>query len=813
MSLTHALRSLRRTPVFAAAAALTLALGMGAAAAAFTIAYGVLLKPLSFGRPDRLVSVGLHSDELRRIQQPPGVYHTYRQLARRIADIGFYRTGNANLVASDGVADPLRVTATWVTASTIPLLEVAPILGRSFSIEEDRVDAPDVAVISESVWRTFFQGSPDVIGRTLIVNSVPRTVVGVMPREFVFPAADTKLWLPARLDRDITAMQDFAYSSVARLAPGATPEDAERELALVLPRLVESYPWLGSGSATAEWLENTRPAPVVVPLRDELTSGIARTLWMLAGAAGLVLFVALVNVATLMMIRADARQLELAVREALGASRLRIATHFIGESIVLAALAGGVALLAAWWAVRALVAFGPDDVPRLAELHVGTSSVAFVVALAVVSTIICTVLPTLRLRRGALSISLRDGGRGETAGRVRQRLRGTMAASQIAVALVAVAGSALLLRTFQRLGQERPGFDAAGVLTIWTQLPFARYGDSASVAFYTRLAESAARLPGVEAAGVTTKLPLGGGETRHLSFNRDDGQPFSLPIVVADSGYFAALKIGVPAGTGFRAVGSQRGGEIIISRRALAAVYGDTSVTAGIGRRLTLAPAGPTYTIVGVAGDVRDHDLGTPPSPVVYMPHAVAIDRETEPPARRTMALVVRTRGPTSGVMAPIRKIVHDLDPGVPIFNVETMRDIVRASTARLSLTLTLMAAAAAITLALGMIGLYGVMMYMVALRTREFGIRIAIGADPKRLARSVALGGMKLLAGGLAAGFLLYALASRFLGGFLHGVTPADPVALVGATGLLVATALLASWLPARRASRVDPTVALRAD
>ena len=813
MPLAHPLRSLRRTPGFAAAAALTLALGIGSVAAAFAIVYGVLLDPLPFGNPDRLISVGLRSIDLGRIQQPPAIYHTYTRFARRIADIGFYRTGNANLAASDGVADALRVTATWVTASTIPLLQVAPILGRSFTHDEDRVGGAEVAVISESVWRAFFQGSPDILGKTLIVNSVPRQIIGVMPRQFMFPTADTKLWLPARLDRDASAMADFAYSSVARLASNATPEEVQRELASVLPRLAESFPRLGTGAATTAWFQEARPAPVVVPLRDEVTSGIARTLWMLAAAAGLVLFVALANVTNLMMIRADARQLELAVREALGASRLRVTTHFLGESIVLAALAGAAALIVAWGAVRALVAFGPADLPRLAELHVGAATGAFVVVVSAVAAIICTVVPTIRIRRATLSISLRDGGRGDTVGQARQRLRATMAASQIAVAFVALAGSALLLRTFQRLGQEQPGFDATNVLTIWTQLPFARYGDSASVAFYSRLADSAAALPGVVAAGVTTRLPLADGETRQLSFRREDGRTLSLPIVAVDNGYFASMRIPVLAGAGFQQRDVRRGGEIVMSRRAIEAVFGDTAAPAAVGRRVSLAPSGPTYTVVGVVGDVRDYDLATPPSPTVYMPQAVPSDRTTEPPARRTMALVVRTHGPTTGMVAPIRRIVHDLDPTVPIFNVASMRDIVRASTARLSLTLALLSAAAAITLALGVIGLYGVMMYMVALRTREFGIRIAIGADPGQLARSVALGGMMLLASGVAGGFVLYALATPFLRAFLYGVTAADPITLASATALLVATAFLASWLPARRASRVDPAVALRAD
>jgi predicted permease len=813
--LTHSLRSLRRTPVFAMAAALTLALGIGSVAAAFAIAYGVLLEPLPYGQPDRLVSLGLElrASGLQHIQQPPAVYLTYKRFARRIADVGFYRTGNANLSDRDGIAEPLRVTATWITASTIPLLQVPPILGRSFTDEEDHDGGPDVAVISESVWRTYFQASRDVIGKTLIVNSVPRRIVGVMPHQFMFPEADTKLWLPARLDRDPTAMGDFAYRSVARLAPGATPADAQRELASLLPRLAELFPRLESGSITTSWLEENKPAPVVVPLRDEITSGIARTLWMLAAAAGLVLLVALANVANLMLIRADARQLELAVREALGASRLRIATHFLGESLVLATAAGAAALLASWGAVRALVAFGPTDVPRLAELHLGDATVGFVIVVSMAAAIICSVIPTVRIRSAALSINLRDGGRGETAGRVRQRLRSAIAALQIAVALVALAGSALLLRTFERLHQERPGFDATNVVTLWTQLPFARYGESESVAFYARLTESVGKLPGVIAAGVTSRLPLGDSETRLLSFRRDDGQILSVPVVACDPGYFTSMSIPILAGPGFRPLGLQRDGEVVLSRQAIETFYGGATAHAAIGRSLSLAPSGPKYTVVGVIGDVRDQDLGTPPSPTVYMPQAVSIDETTGPAARRTMALVVRTAGPPAGIVPPIRQIMRDLDPTVPIFNIESMSDVVRASTARLSLILAIMSAAAVITLVLGAIGLYGVMAYMVALRTRELGIRIALGADPRQLALSTALGALALVASGVAAGFVLYAVATPFLRGFLYGVTAADPLTLSGATAVLVVTACFASWLPARRAARVDPTVALRAE
>ncbi|MDF2775337.1 MAG: permease, partial [Geminicoccaceae bacterium] len=534
----HALRSLKRTPVFTAAVVLTLALGAGSVGAMFTVVYGVLLAPLPYGRPARLVSVALQTPELRRMQQSPAFYYTYTRFARRLADLGFYRTGNANIWTKDDGDAPERVTATWVTASTIRLLEVKPLLGRTFTNEETRVNAPNVAVLSESVWRTRFDGARDVIGRTLIVNSVPREIIGVMPDGFSFPTPDTRLWLPVRLDPSATVVGDFAYTGVARLADGATPEDAQRELSRILPRIAESFPRLESGAATQTWLDETKPAAVVTPLREEVTSGIARTLLILAAGAGLVLLVAWANVANLLLIRADGRQLEIAVREALGASRLRIMTHFLGESAVVGAIAGVLALLAAWGAVHALVVFQPADVPRLAELHIGPATVAFVVLVTLVGAVICTGVPAVRLRRASLAINLRDGARGDTAGKTRQRLRASIAALQIAVALVVSAGSVLLLRTFQRLYDERPGFDAEQVVTIWTQLPFARYGDSASVAFYGRLGERVGAIPSVRAAGLTTLVPLGAGERREQSFFvAGAGREVSLPVTVVDGGY------------------------------------------------------------------------------------------------------------------------------------------------------------------------------------------------------------------------------------------------------------------------------------
>ena len=815
MALKPALRSLTGTSVFTLGATLTLVLGIGAVAAMFAIVYGVLLAPLPYGHPGRLVSVGIdaRSPELRHVLQPPGIYFTFRRYARSFDAIGFYRSGNANIWTSDA-DQPDRVTATWVTTSTIPLLHVAPILGRSFTADEDEPNGPWPVVISESVWHNRFHAAKDVIGKKLFVNSVPREIVGVMPDAFRFPGPDTRLWLPAKISRDVTLMGDFSYSAVARLAPGATPELAQRELAAVLPHIVDLFPRLESGTSTKEWLDQTNLSPVVTPLRDELTHGIAGSLWMLSAVAALVLLVACANVTNLMLIRADSRQLELAVREALGASRWRIHGHFLGESLIVSGGAGAAALAAAWAAVRALVVFGPTDVPRLAELHVGLTTLAFVVAVVILIAVICSAVPAFRIRRGGLSINLRDGGRSDTAGKTRHRVRTTIAALQIAVAFVVVAASALLLRTFQRLRNERAGFDVSNVMTLWTQLPFARYGiDSSAVVFYGRLTAAVRQVPTVRGAGLTTQLPLGDGETRQQTFQlQEDGRALSLPVDVIDDGYLETMRIPLLAGRAFQPLGVQRDGETIISQRAAATLFNDPTGQAALGRRLALAPSGLSYTVIGVAGDVRDHDLATPPSATLYVPQAVPID-STEPRARRTFALVVKTSGSPAPVVAAVRKIVHDLDPTVPVFNVLPMSDVVRASTARLSLVLTLVIAAAVISLALGTIGLYGVVAYIVALRTREFGVRIALGADPRLLARSVAMRGLVLIAFGVGGGMALFAVAAPLLRGFVYGVPTTDPLTLGSAALALVATASMANWLPARRAARVDPAEALRAE
>lgn len=813
MIFVHAFRSLKRSPVYSIAVILTLALGLASVGSMFAVIHGVLLAPLPYGEPDRLVSFHLEVADGGRISQSPALYATYRRYSTQLEDVALYRTGSANVWTRNEDVGAEHLTATWLTASTMRLLQAPPLLGRSFSDDEERRGGPDAVILSESEWRTRFAAAPDVIGQTLIVNDVPREIVGVMPAQFAFPGASTRMWLPVKYSDSATA-GDFLYAGLARLAPGASAASAQHELATVLPKMAELFPQLQSGGSTAAWLDEVQPAPRVGSLRDTITERIAPMLWMLAAVAGLVLLVAWANVANLVLIRTDAARQEVAVREALGASPLRACAHVIAESALLGSAAAALALLASFGALGVLQAFGPADLPRLQELTIGPWTAGIIVLVALLGTTGGTALLTRLNRSTRFAGGLRDGARGQTTGRPRQRLRSTVTALQIAAALVVLAGSALLLRTAHQLHGVHPGFEAAQVTTFRILLPFARYQETARVAFYARLTERVGQLSSVQAAGLTARLPLGPGHSPEQNFLIDgNGRPRSLPVNVVSGGYFSALRIPMLAGRDFRPLESQRPDELIISQRAALTLFADPQGAASLGRTLSLDPGGPSYTVVGVVGDARYQDLALHPSAMVYRAQVVAAVPGVEPGPLPAMVLTVRSDAPQEALVDAVRGIVRDLDPGVPVFEVSSMPDVVRQSMASLSLLLSVMTIAAFVTLLLGMIGLYGVMAYVVTLRTREFGLRMALGADPKRIARWVLSRGLALTAIGVAAGLTVFALALPYLRALIHGVPGWDPLALLAAIALLAGTAALACWAPAQRAASVDPAQALRAE
>jgi putative ABC transport system permease protein len=818
----HASRSLRRTPAFTLTAILTLVIGIGAVAAIFTVVNGVLLRPLPYGNPDRLVGAwhDLPPLSMPKATQTSATYFTYQKFSRSIESIALYREDAVNVSEAGGAGEPERLASSWITASLIPTLQVAPLLGRNFSEAEDLPGGPEVVIISEALWRTRFGADPGVIGRMLEVSGGSRQIVGVMSKAFRFPSDGTRLWLPLALNPNNPNPGGFNYNGVARLKSGVTPADAEQDFLAVLPRVVEVSPTLAPGVPTQLLLDQAKPRPVLVPLLHDVTGAIARTLWMVAVAAGLVLLVACANVANLILVRADQRQREIAVREALGAGRARVLTLFLGESLLLAGAAsiGGLGL--AWLAVRALAVAGPADIPRLAEVAIGPATLLFTLLVALLVAGICTVIPALRIGRvRQLSVALREGGRSGTAGRAQHRLRGAMVAVQVALALVVLAGSGLLLRTFQRLHAVEPGFNADQVATFWMSLPPARYpNDSSVVRFYSELRRRVSELPGVRNVGLTSRLPLvSRGMNSNPFYAEDDASSITrIPplqmFATVDGSYFQAMGIPLLAGRTFDQLEVQRAGEAIISQRTAEQFWKDPTGQAALGKRFRAMPNGAWHTVIGVVGNTRDTALAAPVSQTVFFPEIAGGDTLSGQLAR-TMALVVKTQGDPGAITGQVQQVVRGLDPTLPTFDVRPMETALRASTAQLSFTISILGAAAVVTLLLGAIGLYGVLTYLVTLRTRELGVRIALGAEPRAVARMITGQGLVLTAAGIGGGLVLFALLARFLKSFLFGVDPGDPVTLGAAALALVGISALASWIPARRAARVDPAGALRSE
>jgi putative ABC transport system permease protein len=817
-SLRHAWRSLRRTPAFAITASLTLVIGIGAAIAIFAVVNGVLLRPLPYGNPDRLIGAwhDLPPVSVKKANQTSSTYLTYKRLAHTIDGIGIYQEGASNVAEPGGSAEPQRLTTASVSVDLLPVLQVSPILGRTFTQEEDLPNGPDVVIISEGLWRSRFGADPRVIGRSMNVGGRTRAIVGVMPQRFRFPNANTQLWMPLQLDMS-KPTGGFNYTSVARLKPGVTIADAQRDFTAVLPRIVELYPDFVPGVSTQMLMDQAKPTPVLVPMHKDVTGDIARTLWMVAAAAGLVLLVACANVTNLILVRADGRQRELAVREALGAGRARVMMHFLAESALLTAIAGVVGLGLAWVAVRTLVAAGPVQIPRLAEVTIDFTTVVTTAVIVAITAAVFSLIPTLRIGAVHIADALREGGRGGTAGKVRHRMRGALVVAQIALALVVLAGSGLLVRSFRSLNAVRPGFNPENIATLWVSLPRARYNDSSSARFYAQLIERVRVLPGVQAAGLTSRLPLTNDVNQNPYYPEGDAQydrkipPLQI-FTTTDGDYFRAMGIPLLAGRTFDRLDVQRGGEAIISRKTAVQFYNDSTGRSALGKRFRSLPSGPLYTVIGVVGDVRDTALATPPSQTIYFPQ-VAEQNTFDSQTQFTMAVVVRTSGDPASITSAVQRAVRELDPMLPTFDIRPMTAVFNASMARLSFIILILGAAAVVALILGAIGLYGVMAYAVTLRTRELGVRIALGAQPRAVAAMMTRQGLVLTAIGVAGGLVLFALIARFLRSFLFGVAPSDPLTLASASLMLVAIATLATWIPARRASRVDPADALRAE
>ncbi|HEX7315759.1 MAG TPA: ABC transporter permease [Pyrinomonadaceae bacterium] len=788
-------RMLRKRPGFTAVALLTLALGIGANTAIFSVVNAVLLRPLPYRNAERLVWVsGNVRGGTNRASVSPPDYVDYR--AQNTVFEEFAASTSVPFpVNLTGAGEPERLTGSRVTANYFRAFGVEPALGRAFGADEERAGPAPVAVLSDGLWRRRFGGDPSVVGKTLTLDGKAVAVVGIAPPEFQYPAG-AELWLP--LDFDDPEMKIRAahfLRPIGLLKPGVTIEQAKAETDLIARRLEEQYP-----ESNERWSLN------LVPLHEQVVGGVRTSLWVLLGAVGFVLLIACANVSNLMLARAAARRRELALRTALGASRWRVVRQQLTENLLLALVGGALGLLVAAWGVDLLAALGAGDIPRSREIGVDGRVLAFTAALSVLTGLAFGLLPALRASRTDLNEVLKDAGRG-TSGPGRGRVRGALVVSEIALSLVLLAGAGLLVKSLVSLLNVNPGFDPANVLTLRINLARARYTKpEQAAAFFGDLQRRVAGLPGVEAAGMISELPLSG-QPNDMYFYvagrppRTADQKVTADYRRVNQDYFRAMRIPVLRGRDFTEQEATGSAQVVVINETLARNFFPNEDP--LGRRLVIDfGKQEEFEVVGVVGDVLHRSLDGGVYQMMYTP-TLRIGGSN---------LVVRTSSADPlALAAAVRGEVAAVDRDQPVSTVRTMEEVVSGSVAQQRFRTLLLAVFAGVALLLAGVGIYGVIAYSVTQRTHEIGIRMALGAGAADILKMVVRQGMALALAGVAVGLLAAFALTRLLSSLLFGVTATDAVTLAAVSLLIVAVALLACFIPARRATKVSPTVALR--
>jgi predicted permease len=816
-NLRYAVRKLLRAPLFSTVAVLTLAVGIGSNAAIFSIVNGVLLKPLPFEDPEALVGIwhtapGLGFDE---VNQSPALHFTYVADNRTFESVGMWDNSQASVT---GLDEPEQVDAMYVTHQTLPMLGVRPVVGRTFTTEEDSPGGAETAVLGHAYWQDRFGGDPDAVGRTIVVNGVSREIIGVMPDGYRFLRHDPAIYLPFRFDESNIFTGNFSYQAVGRLRADATIEQANADVARMVPIAVERYP----GGLTLGMLEQARFGPLVRPLKQDVVGDLGSVLWVLLGTVGIVLLIACANVANLFIVRAEGRQREIAVRTAMGAGGREISGQLLTESLLLGLVSGVAGLALASGGLRLLQAIGPERLPRLHEVGLDPIVLAFTLGISVLTGVLFGLVPALQYGRPNLVTSLKEGGRGGSAGKERHLARNTLVVAQMALALVLLAGSGLMIRSVQALRAVDPGFDAPEeVLTFRVTIPSAEVAEPDQVAItHQEVLRRVRMIPGVAAASFSTSVTMDGAdssdgvEVEDFPVEADQIPPIRrLKYVGGD--YFETMGNPVLAGRSIVWSDVEDRALVAVVTEGFAREYWD-SPAAAIGERIRVFGAElATHDwreIVGVVGNVHDDGLSQGPVTVVYWPQVVADWYGEELFTSRSMGYAVRTStGRPQELLPQVRDAVWSVNPNLPLANVNTLQELVDDSMARTSFTLVMLGIAAAVALFLGAVGIYGVISYVVSQRTREIGVRMALGAEKADVSRMVLKQASLLALGGVLIGLLAAAGLTRLMSSLLFGVSPVDPVTFGGVAATLALIALLASYLPARRASSVDPVVALR--
>ena len=766
---------------------LVLALGVGATTAVFSLVNGILLEPLPFPEPGRLVRLThtVRDAGAATVDQSDASVMLYQSAARAFDGVAAWRFDNGILGASEPGQTAFRVRGARVTSNFFDVMGVRPTLGRAFAPGEDRPGANRVVVLSHRIWQQQLHGDANAIGRQVVVNDVPRTIVGIMPKHFAYPANHVELWLP--LARDPANGRTFGLVGIARLKRGVSTASAQADLARVL---AASSPVISAQSHLA---------PQVQSLQDSIVGPVSRLLWLVFGGVVLVLLVACTNVAGLFLVRAERMQLELAVRGALGSGLGGMLALTLSESLLLNAVAGSAGVWLAALVVSAARRVGSAlSLPRLDEVGVDTRVWLFALGITVFCALAVSVLPLLRARGATVAQVLRGAGVGAAGGRSYKKARHAVVVAQIALGVVLVAASGLMTRSFLRLHAVRPGFDADHVVTSSVLLPFARYSGASRLKFFDALVREAKAIPGVREVGLTSWVPLSGSQTDMAVEVEANPWPANHAEATVDASYFRALRIPLLRGRTFGAQHAAGPSDEVVVARAFAERYWPG--TSPLGKRVRPL-GGRWHTIVGEVGDVHYDALDRPAREMVYFPIV-------EPGG---LSLVVRTDAREGETLSAIRGIVRAQDPAIPTYNEGSLRQLVDHSSARARALVVLLAIASAVTSLLAAVGLYGIMAYAVSIRRRELGIRMAVGARPRDVSRMVSRAGLRLAGVGIAIGTASALLTSQLMRGVLYGVSPTDPVTLSVTPVAVFVVAFVATWIPGRQAAAIHPSEALR--
>ena len=824
MDLKHIARRLSRSPGFAITVVLTLAIGIGANTAVFSVLNSVLLRPLPYPEPEQLVSLHLDAPgapglaEFRsELRLSASMYFTFARHNRTFQSLGVWGPGTASIT---GLAQPEQINTAYISGGVLETLNVPALTGQWLTATDQDTHGLGRVMLSYGYWQRRFGGDPGVVGRTINVNSQPRVIAGVMPRGFKVVNYDFDLLVPLAFDPVKESLAGFGFRGIARLRPGVAIPQANADVARLLNVWMDS--WTNGPGSDPHWYLRWKIAPAIQPLKEAVVGSIHTVLWVVMATIGVVMLIACTNVANLLLVRADARQQELAVRSALGAGRWRIARELLLESLTLGLLGGAAGVAVAYAGLHLLTSIGPEELPRLSEISLDGRSIAFTVILSVLSGLFFGAIPVLRYLPSRQRVPLLGAMRTASVSRERQRGRNLLVMAQVAMALVLLIGAVLMIRTFLAMRNVDPGFsDPSSLQVMRLSIPETLVSDATTVArMQNSIIDKLAAIPGVSSAGFAASVPMSGAEPSwneilvEGKINEGDNPPMRLFNYISP-GYFHTAGTRFIAGRDFTWAETYQVKLICILSESLAReVWG--SPQAAIGKRLHQSPGEPWYEVVGVVQDVRENGVDQVSPATVYWPSLISNPyyNDGKLSAWRTVYFAMRTnRAGTQTFINEMQQAVWSVNSNLPVADISTMQDIYGESMARTSFTLVMLAIAGTMALALGILGIYGVISYAVSQRTREIGIRMALGAKKSELSWMFVRSALVLTGVGTAVGLGAAAALMRLMRTLLFGISPLDPITFAAVPVILVAAAALASYLPARRTAAINPVEALRAE